>query len=307
MSHKNKVNLSMQSKAILEKMICFGLSKNAIKRQAEKEWEQSDKSISLFEYINSALRDKIFSIKTYGEYVKQINEFIGWVEANHPYRERKTISQIRQYVPEWIEFRKKEHLSAWTIKKDVAALAKLYQCQSKDFGVETPSKTRANITRSRGHAVRDDDFSISKNAEIINFCRGTGLRRSELKSLTGKQLISKQNGTFCLAIVGKGGRYREAPIVGPHIEDIVARIRNAGDGLVWSRVPSHMDVHSYRSDYATAIYTAYARPIDSIPKSKVYVCRGSRKGERFDRDAMLIASKALGHNRLNVIASHYLR
>ncbi|MBQ9199847.1 MAG: hypothetical protein IJ141_06665 [Lachnospiraceae bacterium] len=78
-------------------------------------------------------------------------------------------------------------------------------------------------------------------------------------------------------------------------------------GLVWSRVPSHMDVHSYRSDYATAIYTAYERDLSTLPKSEVYLCRGSRKGERFDKKAMLIASRALGHNRLSVIASHYIR
>ncbi|MBQ9199846.1 MAG: hypothetical protein IJ141_06660 [Lachnospiraceae bacterium] len=72
-------------------------------------------------------------------------------------------------------------LSAYTLKLDAAALAKLYQCPTEEFGVELPPRRRENITRSRGHAVRDDSFSLSNNAEIVNYCRGTGLRRQELK------------------------------------------------------------------------------------------------------------------------------
>ena len=40
---------------------------------------------------------------------------------------------------------------------------------------------------------------------------------------------------------------------------------------------------------------------------EVYVCRGDLKGVVYDRKAMEIASKALGHNRISVIAAHYIR
>lgn len=42
-------------------------------------------------------------------------------------------------------------------------------------------------------------------------------------------------------------------------------------------------------------------------QSDVYVCRKDEKGKRLDKKAMYITSKALGHNRINVIAEHYLR
>lgn len=38
-----------------------------------------------------------------------------------------------------------------------------------------------------------------------------------------------------------------------------------------------------------------------------YVCRGDLQGIVYDRKAMEIASKALGHNRISVIAGHYLK
>ena len=38
-----------------------------------------------------------------------------------------------------------------------------------------------------------------------------------------------------------------------------------------------------------------------------YVCRGELKGTIYDRKAMAIVSDALGHNRISVIAGHYLK
>jgi len=39
--------------------------------------------------------------------------------------------------------------SAWTVKKEAAALAKLYHCRTTDFKVELPARHREEIERSR--------------------------------------------------------------------------------------------------------------------------------------------------------------
>ena len=51
----------------------------------------------------------------------------------------------------------------------------------------------------------------------------------------------------------------------------------------------------------------YARPIATLNHDEIYYCRGDRKGTWLDKKAMLVASKALGHNRISIIASNYLR
>ena len=76
---------------------------------------------------------------------------------------------------------------------------------------------------------------------------------------------------------------------------------------VWGKVHSGADIHSYRADYATKVYQLYARPIESLAHDEIYYCRGDRKGTWLDKKAMLVASKALGHNRISIIASNYLR
>lgn len=118
----------------------------------------------------------------------------------------------------------------------------------------------------------------------------------------------------------KGGRERYSPIIGDHKDQIIERMRNTEpDQKVWQHVPGNADIHGYRGDYATAVYRMYARPIEEIPydrvnkgtgkrfQSGVYTCRKDEKGKKLDKKAMMKASKALGHNRLEVVANNYIR
>ncbi|MCD8150790.1 MAG: hypothetical protein LUE92_14775 [Clostridiales bacterium] len=118
----------------------------------------------------------------------------------------------------------------------------------------------------------------------------------------------------------KNGRYRFAPVIGPDKEQIIQRFRNTPEGKkVWEHVHANADIHSYRSDYAVRIYRQTARPIEEIKYNKinrgtnrafqgdVYVCRKDESGKKLDRRAMELCSKALGHNRVSVVAINYLR
>lgn len=291
----------MQSKEVLDGLKSFGRSKYRDKQNAAAEYDRlRPEGVSKQEYINNALRPHIYSYRTYGNYIKHINYFLKWCEDRY---KCKTLAQCREHVDEWLQERIDSGLSAYTIKLESASLAKLFQESSKNF-VPTPSRERGAITRSRGYVARDAGFSLEKNREIIAFCRATGLRRAELEALKGSQLLEKADGYYIM-VKGKGGRYRESPVIGPHAEEVAARMRSAENGKVWTKVPSHMDVHSYRSEYATAIYAAYSR--SPIPEKDRYYCRGDRKGTVMDRMAMLEASRALGHNRIDIVAGHYIR
>lgn len=78
------------------------------------------------------------------------------------------------------------------------------------------------------------------------------------------------------------------------------------DEKVWQYVNTNLDVHGYRSDYATFLYKQCARPMetpdfhnkircaDGKYRSEIYICRGSERGKRLDRRAVGIISIALG-------------
>ena len=213
------------------------------------------------------------------------------------------LSECRQYVDEWLKER--AVLAPHSQKLEACALAKVFDCTTEDF-IKTAVRHRSGITRSRKAAKRDKNFSETKNREFIEFCKATGLRKKELKCLRGTQLVFK-NGIYYIAVTSgaKGGRYRESPIIS-NVDAIVNRMKEAGNGKVWTYVPD-MDVHSYRSDYCTEIYTTLARPLEKIPRNERYHCRSDLKGICYDKRAMLIASRCLGHNRINIIAEHYIR
>ena len=119
---------------------------------------------------------------------------------------------------------------------------------------------------------------------------------------------------------GKGGRERLSPIIGKNAGQIIERIADTpAEEKVWQHIHNCADIHGYRAEYATAIYKAHARAIEEIPydrvnrgtgrryQSEVYTCRKDEAGKKLDKAAMLICSKALGHNRISVVADNYIR
>ena len=119
---------------------------------------------------------------------------------------------------------------------------------------------------------------------------------------------------------GKGGRERLSPIIGKNAGQIIERMTDTpSEEKVWQHIHNCADIHGYRAEYATAIYKAHARAIEEIPydrinrgtgrryQSEVYTCRKDEAGKKLDKAAMLICSKALGHNRISVVADNYIR
>ena len=159
MGRRNKAyrkDLHQQAYEKLTKMQAFGESKKeAIRSGTEK--------------------DRIFSFNTYQTYWKHIKYFIKYVQKEHP--ECTTLKQAKKYANEWLQSRAEQknkngqHLSAWTIQTEAAALNKLFQIDKADpERFQPPTRNRKDIKRSRTDAIRDKHFSETNNAELIAFC-----------------------------------------------------------------------------------------------------------------------------------------
>lgn len=86
----------------------------------------------------------------------------------------------------------RQGLSAWTVQLEAKAMGKLYGISPDDENYfKPPKRNREDIKRSRGDRVRDRHFSKTNNDELVKFCKGTGLRRSELAELRGKDLVPR--------------------------------------------------------------------------------------------------------------------
>lgn len=231
MGHRNKKSLIRQVQERLDSMLSIGQSK------------YEDKKLDL-------TKRKIYSWSTYKSYLQQCCQFVRYCKDKH---HCKNLADCRQYVGEWMESRK--DLSAYTLKLSASALCKLYGESLEELGITTKRAARSEITRSRGTAKRDAHFSEQKNADFVEFCRSTGLRRSEITKLRGDQLIER-DGEYCIETTGKGGRFRVITICGD-VELVIGKMKEAGTGKVWKKVPQNADIHSYRADYASRIYLKY--------------------------------------------------
>lgn len=310
MSHKNKATLARQVFEELQSKQGFGRSKH------------DDKVLGLSDKY-------IYSYSTMKTYLKHGAYFTDWCKDNPDIKEAlghkpRTLAECKPYVEQFIRYQESRGLSAYTVKMELSALSKLY---GEKFDIQTKATSRKDITRSRRDVGMDKHFSEEKNADFVNVCRCVGFRRMEYEKATARDLVRIGVNEFAVRIVGKGGRERLAPIVGTpeQVRDAVMHLWEK-DSI--RKAHAGADIHSYRADYATAIYKANCKPIEDLKglkidytaltgkshkdgrriyKSALYVCRGDRKGEVLDREAMIKASQALGHNRESVVGEHYLR
>jgi hypothetical protein len=70
---------------------------------------------------------------------------------------------------------------------------------------------------------------------------------------------------------------------------------------VFDHIPTHMDVHALRREYAQALYLFHA-PGRTLPSPL-----GRLQHKSYDVSVVQQVRWALGHNRLDVVLRHYLR
>ena len=240
-------------------------------------------------------KNKIYSKATFETYKQQFRHFAEWLDKAHP--EAETLEDARGFVDEY-----------YSISTAKAAIAKVMGVEATQF-IATPPRLRADIKRSREVAERDKHISDKKEEELARFTSATGLRRKEMTMIKSDDLFFKNGQAYLNVTKGtKGGKPRIAKIVGKteaETREIVKWIQSK-KGRLFNKLSSNYDNHFYRATYANRLYNQLKRDIDKIPTQDKYIMRKERAGEVYDKQAMLMVSKALGHNRISVIAQSYL-
>lgn len=246
----------------------------------------------------------IHSDRTYKTYLAQCNHFADWLSEQGV----TDCDKAWELVPDYLKQLELDSKSSWTISTAMNAIAKAWGVSTAEIKYTAPKRERASIKRSRYTVERDKHFSIVANKELIAFCSATGLRRRELLSIHGTDIIYGDNGKLMIRVTGKGGKTRCIDVIGtPYEMNIVRKtMEKANSGKVFGHIHSAFDVHYYRSIYACKAYRSKARDLGILDKSEKYVCRKDKAGTVYDKQAMLYASKQLGHNRIDVIAYSYL-
>lgn len=282
------------------------------------------KTIKLRKYLRDSLRrqyerghgtkkrengtqGRIYSHNTYNTYLRACDAFTDFCYAQGV----RLPEPAKKLVPAYVASLQAQGKSAWSIYTSISGIAKAFGCSISNFNVTLPERRRTDIKRSRQAVAGDATVSInSEQYRILSvLSRGFGLRRSELQSLRVEDLQIQDDKAICHVRQGKGGKSRYTLFYGTQDElsTIKRYIEQTGEGRLFPKaIDKDIDIHAWRAQYACRVYKAVARPVGELEHSELYYCRGDLKGRVYDRHAMLQVSRLLGHNRLDIVAGHYL-
>jgi integrase len=248
----------------------------------------------------------IHSHGTRNAYQEHVMHFIQWARTHYAIRRLDVLdARADEVATEYLSDRLIQGRSPYTVQAERSALRLFFSQQNLADAVVIPARKRENITRSRGAALRDRDFQPANWQPLLGLLAATGLRRAEVTllqvedieqgALTGKLEVVVKAGH------GKGGRPRRVPVLPGQEPAFLALIEGrAPQERVFARVPSHLDIHALRRQYAQAYYCLLSGRV--LPPAT-----GRLKPSDYDEAAVLEVSRALGHNRKDIVTRHYLR
>lgn len=253
---------------------------------------------------------KIHSYKTRQTYQEHAINFVKWARDAYGLKRLELIDErAGDLTAEFLQARVDEGKSAYTLQAMRAALRMAFGNRSLMEEVPLPKRNMSAITRSRGPKAHDKHFNPENWPTLVNFLKATGLRRDEIKMARAEDILERepdpQSRYYGQTVVkvwnGKGGKARTVPVLAGQEQAVLSVKEGLADqDLVFPRIPKHLDVHSYRREYAQALYLSHA-PGHSLPPA------GRLKRGSYHRAAAEEVTQALGHNRIDVVLRHYIR
>lgn len=340
MGRKNKSyskTLHQQAYEKLTSMQAFGESKKeAVKDGTDKEKIFSFNTYKSYwkhiKYFIKYVQEKYPKCTTMKSAKKYVNEWLQKREAEGMsaptmHLEAKALGKYYGISPDDENYYKppKRHRENITRSRGDAVRDKHFSKANNDELIKFCKGTglrRCELNAIKGCDIitkTDIEAEISKLEKIPEEKRTESVEK-RLDILKDTRLFDEEYYIHIRRGIGKGGRERYSPIIGKNADQIIERMKDTPNNKkVWEHIHSCADIHSYRGDYATMIYKAHARDIKDIPydtinrgtgrkmQSEVYHCKKDEVGKKLDKAAMLICSKALGHNRIDVVANNYIR
>lgn len=293
---KRKPSIVYQTLQRIDSLKRFGQSKH------EEKMRQKKLAAARGEKWNPAKVEGIYSMKTCDVYKEHAVRFAKWVRDEHGIRLIENVT--KEHMAEYLKSSMDKGNSAWTVRTEAAALAKVYGTSTTEIPVVLPSRSRENIVRSREERAHDKHFSERNHKDMILFNRGVGLRRHELQAVRPQDVYYKDH-HLVVWTKGKGGREREVRVVKEHEQHVLKLKQQALEQKqerIFEKVVNRYDCHADRRAYAAARYKEIEMA-QGTPSGETY---NRRDGIVFDRYILREVSQDLGHSRVDVVARNYL-
>lgn len=275
---------------------------------------------------------KIYSYSTYNTYLKECTAYAKWLLEEKGLKKTDDINKTREYVEEYLQSRLDNGVSVYTAKMERSALGMLY---GKQINFEMPVRDSKNITRSRLSVEGDKHYSTNgKYKDVFDLARATGGRRCDLTGLTINSFKEKNGHLYVEFNKSKGGRDRITYVREEYRQEVQAIIQKAkdeGKTKLLDKIPQKIDVHGLRREYCQGLYQEIKDNrelrddiLKNYPPRREYKTQKDkdgnsytqeiqrdfyrdRDGNTYNRDDIYVCSQCLGHNRLDVSITNYLK
>lgn len=280
----------------LESLMAIGISryqaKQALRESGQPTWAFST--------------GKMHAYTTRTVYQQQVLAFVSWARTSYGLKRLEELdARADELAGVYLCQQRDAGKSSSTLHTQRAALRLFFGNRQLAEQVQLPLRTRSSIIRSRLPTTHDRHFQPANWQPLLAFLQATGLRRSELCRVRIGDLLEEEptiGGPAVFVVNGKGGKARLVPVLAGREQDVLGlKIGRKPEERVFPRVPRHLDVHAYRRAYAQALYLQYA-PGWTLPSPT-----GRLRPHSYHPEAVQRVSRALGHNRQDVVLRHYLR
>lgn len=296
MGRKHK-NIKIQLNRALDKLLCLGTKK--IKNDTNPNRAAGVHSASTATTYRSVIN--VFAEYLKGEGVRNIED----------------ISEV--HVRGFLDSRADK--SQWTLSKDLSAVNKVLGTQYDGKTMGLKGRHAQSILNNRGFAKQDTSH-LPRNREALRFVAATGIRRQSIATITPSQAVYGRSGMVVgFRVVEKGGRERCCVVLEGErqwVTQLVEAHRDKPGSPMLNGVDKNANPHFYRAVYARALYEDLRETGDYYDGMRGLFINEKAADRALGRyahdtchgyDLHMVAevSQNMGHNRLDVVLTHYLR
>ena len=258
--------------------------------------------------------DKYSHNNTRNQYLKNLKRFIKYCRE---FFDCKTFDKCKLHIQDYSDYLLKKQLSASTIHTYLAPV-----CIASGINmnkINKPIRHTSEYIRGRTNesVVKSRDLNDVNWSHLVEFQKRVGLRRAELKKITGKDLVQDESNNWCVYTVGKGGKKQLQRIKEDDFEFIKTYFENKNpDERIFkeSEFANDLNLHFLRAECAKQYYLETVERLKSNPKYEEilikqikarwnkYNLNKSGKPKRFDERRIQGYYYLRGKNRKTAIA-----
>ncbi|MGO1653199.1 hypothetical protein, partial [Senegalia sp. (in: firmicutes)] len=266
MSRKKNIKIQLHQK--VDSLLCIGESKHQAKISYQKYCKENNIKGNPTKTIG------IYSTGSADIIRQSINNFTTWLKDEKPevWNTKNLDSITKEVAYDYLKQQDKVN-SAYTVSTRMSSLNKVLDLSLTKKEVNLRQRRNPDITRSRTITKSDGKYNPANYREGLLIANSFGLRSESLINGNYKVKdisIFKNQEKVYLAVIEKGGRYREIPCLQENQEQVLEtfdiserdflskdeyiNLYNNSSTYLVNKYTRHIDNHAIRADYAVNLY-----------------------------------------------------